>query len=75
MPSGRVAISCRRTFRRQGEEIEGLDQLRSGLEALRTELGEGPVPCPEDWGAVRLRPDRVEFWQEGEDRLHSRQLL
>jgi pyridoxamine 5'-phosphate oxidase len=59
---------------RQGEEIESLDQLRNHLEALRAELGESPVPCPEDWGAVRLRPDRIEFWQEGEDRLHSRQL-
>lgn len=60
---------------RQGEEIESLDQLRDGLEELRAELGEGPVPCPDDWGAVRLVPDRVEFWQEGEDRLHSRQLF
>lgn len=59
---------------RQGEEIESLDRLRVRLEALRAELGEGPVPCPEDWGAVWLRPDRVEFWQEGEDRLHSRRL-
>jgi pyridoxamine 5'-phosphate oxidase len=59
---------------RQGEEIESLDQLRGRLEVLWAELGEGPVPCPEDWGAVRLRPDRIEFWQEGEDRLHSRQL-
>lgn len=60
---------------RQGEEIEGLDHLRERLEALQAELGEGPVPCPEDWGAVRLRPDRVEFWQEGEDRLHDRRLF
>lgn len=60
---------------RQGEEIESLDRLRSRLEALQAELGEGPVPCPDDWGAVRLRPDRVEFWQEGEDRLHSRRLF
>ena len=59
---------------RQGEEIEGLDQLRSRLEELRGELGEGPVLCPEDWGAVRLRPDRIEFWQDDEDRLHSRRL-
>lgn len=59
---------------RQGEKIDSLDQLRDRLEALRAELGEGPVPCPEDWGAVRLRPDRIEFWQEGEDRLHCRQL-
>ena len=60
---------------RQGEEIEDLDQLRSRLEALRAELGEGPVPCPADWGAVRIVPDRVEFWEEGEDRLHSRRLF
>jgi pyridoxamine 5'-phosphate oxidase len=60
---------------RQGEEIEGLGQLRDRLEVLRAELGEGPVPCPEGWGAVRLEPDRVEFWQEGEDRLHHRTLF
>ncbi len=60
---------------RQGDEIEGLDQLRDRLAALRAELGEGPVPCPEDWGAVRLTPERVEFWEEGEDRLHRRELF
>ena len=60
---------------RQGEEIEGLDQLRRQLDALQVELGEGPVPCPDDWGAVRLRPDRIELWQEGGDRMHSRQLF
>lgn len=59
---------------RQGEEIEGLDILRARLEALQAELGESPVPCPDDWGAIRVIPDRVEFWEEGEDRLHVRQL-
>jgi len=60
---------------RQGEEIGSLEQLRDRLKVLRAELGEDPVPCPEDWGAVRLIPDRVEFWQEGKDRLHGRQLF
>lgn len=60
---------------RQGKEIEGLDRLRSRLEALGAELGEGPVPCPDDWGAIRIVPDRVEFWQEGADRLHTRRLF
>jgi len=59
---------------RQGEEIAELDELRARLEALRAELGDDPVPCPEDWGAVRVVPDRVEFWEEGEDRLHTRRL-
>ncbi len=60
---------------RQGEEIESLDELRARLEALQAELGDLPVPCPDDWGAVRVIPDRVEFWQEAEDRLHSRELF
>jgi len=59
---------------RQGEEIEGLDELRRRLEALQAELGDDPVPCPEDWGAVRVVPDQVEFWEEGKDRLHTRRL-
>lgn len=59
---------------RQGEEIESLEPLRGRLESLQAELRERPVPCPEDWGAVRLTPDRVEFWQEDEDRLHDRRL-
>ena len=60
---------------RQGEEIESLDQLRSRLEALRIELGNDPVPCPDDWGAIRLVPDRIEVWEEGPDRLHERRLF
>jgi pyridoxamine 5'-phosphate oxidase len=60
---------------RQGEEIRSLDELRGRLEALRAELGDGPVPCPDDWGAVRFVPDRVELWREAEDRLHTRELF
>lgn len=60
---------------RQGEEIVDLDELRGRLEELRAELGDGPVPCPDDWGAVRVIPDRVEFWREAEDRLHRRELF
>jgi len=60
---------------RQGEEIGSLDELRARLGALQAELGDAPVPCPEDWGAVRVIPDRIEFWEEAEDRLHSRRLF
>jgi pyridoxamine 5'-phosphate oxidase len=60
---------------RQGEEIRDLDELRARLGALQVELGDAPVPCPEDWGAVRVIPDRVEFWEEAEDRLHRRRLF
>lgn len=60
---------------RQGEEIEDLALLRERLEALEAELGDGPVPCPEDWGAIRIVPERIELWQEAPDRLHERLLF
>jgi len=60
---------------RQGEEIESIEALRERYEQLDAELGEGPVPCPEDWGAVRIVPTRIEFWEEAADRMHRRTLF
>jgi len=60
---------------RQGEEIESIEQLRERYEQLDAELGEGLVPCPGDWGAVRIVPARIEFWEEAEDRMHVRTLF
>lgn len=60
---------------RQGETIEDLDRLRIRLEELKSETGDQPIPCPADWGAVRVRPEVVELWTEGEDRLHERHLF
>ena len=61
-------VSC------QGEVIDGLDPLRERLEQLRAETAAGPIECPPDWGAIRLAPDRLEFWEEATDRLHERRL-
>ncbi|MBY0384835.1 pyridoxamine 5'-phosphate oxidase, partial [bacterium] len=33
------------------------------------------VPRPEYWGGFGLKPQRFEFWQEGEFRLHERRLF
>lgn len=57
---------------RQGEAIDDLGALRARLEALETEHADRPVPCPADWGAVRIAPDVIELWAEGADRLHER---
>jgi pyridoxamine 5'-phosphate oxidase len=51
---------------------------REQLEARVAELGarfEGTEPAlPQNWGGFRLRPERFEFWQHREDRLHDRLL-
>lgn len=35
----------------------------------------GEVPRPDYWRGYLLRPDRIEFWQDGEFRLHDRILF
>lgn len=61
---------------RQGKTIEDLASLRNRLEELKAEIeDQQPIPCPADWGAVRVRPDVIELWSEGDDRLHERRLF
>lgn len=56
---------------RQGEPIDDLGPLRGRLETLLEEDNSTPA-CPPDWGAVRIRPQSIELWEESPDRLHER---
>ncbi len=51
---------------------------RRELEQRVADLGESyadvEVPVPDAWGGFRLLPERFEFWQHREDRLHDRLL-
>lgn len=58
---------------RQGEPIEDLAPLRARHEHL-LEAMEAPPACPPDWGAIRVRPQAVEFWLQADDRMHDRLL-
>jgi len=31
-----------------------------------------PIPCPKEWGGFRVIPERMEFWQGRQNRLHDR---
>jgi pyridoxamine 5'-phosphate oxidase len=59
---------------RQGEPIDDLDPLRDRLAHL-VEVQETAPRCPQDWGALRIRPQTIEFWNEAADRLHERRLF
>jgi pyridoxamine 5'-phosphate oxidase len=59
---------------RQGEPIEDLQPLRRRHAHLMSVLESDPQ-CPEDWGAVRVTPQALEFWQQAPDRMHDRLLF
>jgi len=59
---------------RQGEPVADLETLRRRLALVTREIGDGAVPCPEDWAAMRLRPDFIEYWVAAPDALHDRLL-
>ena len=59
---------------RQGELIEDLDSLRTRLAHLARAQETAPA-CPEDWGALRVKPSTIEFWSEAADRIHERRLF
>ncbi len=58
---------------RQGQPIESVEPLRSRHAHLMAAM-EAPPECPPDWGALRVRPEAVEFWTQAPDRLHDRLL-
>jgi pyridoxamine 5'-phosphate oxidase len=58
---------------RQGEEIDDIGELRGRLTHLG-QVQETAPTCPEDWGALRVRPSAIEFWSEAPDRIHERRL-
>jgi pyridoxamine 5'-phosphate oxidase len=51
------------------------EELRRRLGEYEKKFAGGEVPCPEFWGGYRLRPERIEFWQLGNFRVHDRQLF
>ena len=56
----------------QSEVIEGREMLEKGFRDLEEAYRDREVTRPEHWGGYRLRPTRIEFWQNRSGRLHDR---
>lgn len=56
----------------QSEPIDSRQALMDQFAATQQRFVDQPVPRPPHWGGYRLLPDRIEFWQGGEHRLHDR---
>lgn len=57
----------------EGEEDDGRAQLEGWVKEVEERFeGQETIPVPEFWGGLRIVPERVEFWQGRDSRLHDR---
>ncbi len=56
----------------QSEEISDRGELERRVSEIESLFRDRPIDRPPFWGGFRVRPDRVEFWQGRENRLHDR---
>lgn len=57
---------------RQSQEIPDRDYLSHAFDHLLKQYAQQPPSRPLDWGGYCLKPDRFEFWQGRDNRLHDR---
>ena len=57
---------------RQSQVVDARATLDARLAANERRFAQGEVPLPDFWGGYALTPDRIEFWQGRDNRLHDR---
>jgi pyridoxamine 5'-phosphate oxidase len=56
----------------QSQVIGSRSELEQRVADLAQLYADAEIPGPDGWGGFRLSPNRFEFWQHREDRLHDR---
>ena len=56
----------------QSRPLADRETLVKRLEAAEEKYGVDQIPRPPHWSGFRIIPDSIEFWQDGEFRLHDR---
>lgn len=56
----------------QSRLVSGREELDGRFREMADKFSGQQVPRPDHWGGYRVVPERIEFWQEGESRIHDR---
>lgn len=56
----------------QSRPLADRETLMGEVAVLTERFGDGPVPRPSNWTGFRIVPTMIEFWQNGDFRLHDR---
>jgi pyridoxamine 5'-phosphate oxidase len=56
----------------QSQRLDTRAMLDLEFQRMREKFARKQIPLPTFWGGYRVVPDRWEFWQGGEHRLHDR---
>ena len=58
---------------KQSEELSGRDQLINSIKEYKNKYNDkNKVPRPSHWSGWNLSPSSIEFWLDGESRIHER---